>query len=58
MTTRDDKALYNSQHHVPREVVPQVAETYQEADTLPNHITDVGVPGQVAVKQHAEVPDT
>ena len=40
-----------------REEVPQVAETYQEANTLTHDVTDVGVPGKVSVKEH-KVSDT
>ena len=55
---RDHQALHNCQHHVLREEASQVAETNQEADTSPNHVTDVGVPGKVAVKQHTQVLHT
>ena len=32
-----------------------MAETYQEANTLTYDVTDVSVPAEVAIKQHAEV---
>ena len=34
-----------------------MAETDQEADALPNDVTDVCVPTQVAVEEHTEVFD-
>ena len=36
----------------------QVTETYQETNALTNDVTDMCVPAEVAVKQHAEVFDT
>ena len=32
-----------------------MAETNQETDTLSHHVTDVGVPGEVTVKQDTQV---
>ena len=40
---------------MPREEVPQVAETDQEANTATHDVTDVGVPGEVTVEQDAQV---
>ena len=55
---RHHQDLYDCHHDVLREVVPQVAETDQEADTHTHHVTDVGVPCKMAVEQNAEVFDT
>ena len=35
-----------------------MAETNQEADTLSHHVTDVGVPSEVTVKQDTQVFNT
>ena len=40
---------------MPREEAPQVVETDQEADTFAHHVTDVGIPGKVAVEQDTQV---
>ncbi|KAF0306422.1 Mitogen-activated protein kinase kinase kinase kinase 4 [Amphibalanus amphitrite] len=45
--------IYLPKHCVLGEEMPQVAETDQEAGTVANHVTDVCVPTQVTVKQHA-----
>ena len=52
---RDDQPLHNGEHHVPREEVPQVAETQQETHALLNHISDVNVPAEVTVENHTKV---
>ncbi|KAF0286854.1 hypothetical protein FJT64_014673 [Amphibalanus amphitrite] len=52
---REDETVYNSSQDTPREEIPQVAETDQEANAPTDHVTDVRVPGEMTVEKHAKV---
>ena len=52
---RDNQALHDLQHCALRKEASHVAETNQEADILSHHVTDVGVPSEMTVKQDTQV---
>ena len=54
---RDNQPLNTSPDYMMWKEMPQTTKTDQEAGAVSSHITDVRVPAQMAVEQHAQILD-